>query len=170
MQTNIVYLVEGQTEKKLLETLKTEPLCIKPGRISVMNVVQERVKRALFASLHGQVTTALLFDTDNDGVTMLRTNIELLKKLPNVRDVLCVPQVKNLEDELRYSCGLKDIRELTNSKSVSDVKRDLLRLNNLGARLKQSGFSIARLWLHQVPEEFAGIENNANEVKILKKR
>ena len=73
------------------------------------------------SSLRGQITSVLLFDTDNDGEGMLKKNIEKLRELPNIRDVICIPQVKNLEDELCYSCQLRDIRELTNSKSKSDV-------------------------------------------------
>ena len=169
MQNNLVYLVEGQTEKKVVETLKSELFCVKPGRISVLNVVQQPVSRTLFASLRGQITSVLLFDTDNDGEGMLKKNIEKLRALPNIRDVICIPQVKNLEDELCYSCQLRDIRELTNSKSKSDVKRDLLRLKNLPARLEYCGFSIQRLWSRNAPEEFAIVENRANVIKIYRK-
>jgi nitrate reductase NapAB chaperone NapD len=90
MQSNLVYLVEWQTEKKIVEILKSELLCVKPGRVSVLNVVQQLVSRTLFASLRGQITSVLLFDTDNDGERMLRKNIEVLKTLPNVRDAVMV--------------------------------------------------------------------------------
>ncbi len=74
--------------------------------------------------------------------------------------------MKNLENELLYSCQVKDIRELTNSRSQSDVKRDLLRLKNLAAILEKCGFSAQRLWSRNALEEFAWIENRANTIKL----
>ena len=67
MKGGLIYLVEGATEKKLVETLKTELLCIKPGRVNILNVVQRKVSPVLFSTLHGLVNVAVIFDTDNDG-------------------------------------------------------------------------------------------------------
>ncbi len=43
-----------------------------------------------------------------------------------VKEVICITQVKNLEDELLRSCDVKQIKELTGSKSNSNYKRDML--------------------------------------------
>ena len=169
MRHNVVYIVEGETECKLLEALRTELKCIYAGKILKHNVVQDVVKKNNFLCFSRNTMFVLVFDTDTDGVAVLNQNIELLSGLPNAKEVITIPQVQNLEDELCYSCRIRDIRELTRSKSQSDVKRDLLRLSNLGMRLEQSGFDIARLWSRHAQAEFADIENNADRIKILKK-
>ena len=149
MRHNVVYIVEGETERRLLEVLRTELKCVYAGKILKHNVVHNVVKKNNFLSFNRNTLFVLVFDTDTDGVAVLNQNIEILSGLPNTREVITIPQVQNLEDELCYSCRIKDIRELTRSKSQSDVKRDLLRLSNLGMRLEQSGFTIARLWARQ---------------------
>ena len=169
MRHNVVYIVEGETECKLLEALRTELKCVYAGKILKHNVVQDVVKKNNFLSFTRNTLFVLVFDTDTDGVAALNQNIEILSELPNAKEVITIPQVQNLEDELCYSCRIRDIRELTRSKSWSDVKRGLLRLSSLGMRLEQSGFDIARLWSRHAQAEFADIENNADRIKILKK-
>ena len=168
MSHNIVYIVEGETERVLLETLRSELRYIHAGKILKHNVVQDIVKRNNFLSFNKGTLFVLVFDTDTDGVSVLKRNISIIESLPNAREVITIPQVRNLEDELCYSCRIKDIRELTHSKSQSDVKRDLLKLSNLGMRLEQSGFDIARLWSRPAQAEFSEIENNSNRIKIEK--
>ena len=51
--------------------------------------------------------------------------INFLKRSGIVSRVLCVTQVKNLEDEFLRSCNIRKIRELTGSKSDKDFKHDL---------------------------------------------
>ena len=169
MRHNIVYIVEGETERKVIEALRTELRCIYAGKVLKHNVVQEVVKRNNFMRFSRDTMFVLIFDTDTDGVAVLKQNITLIGELPNARKVITIPQVRNLEDELCYSCCIRDIRELTRSKSQSDVKRDLLRLNNLGVRLEQVGFDILKLWSRQAQGYFAEIENNADRIKIVKK-
>ena len=169
MRYNIVYVVEGETERRLLEALRTELRCIYAGKILKHNVVQDLVKKNNFMSFSRNTLFALIFDTDTDGVAVLKQNISIIAGLPNAKEVITIPQVENLEDELCYSCRIKDIRELTRSKSQSDVKRDLLRLSNLGARLEETGFDIVRLWSRQAQGCFAAIENKSNRIKIKQK-
>ena len=166
MNDNIIYLVEGETEKKLLEVLKTEIQCIKAGKVHKLNVVQEKINETLFLSFKGFLTCVLIFDTDNDGTETLLENIRTIKKFPNVKNVLCIPQVKNMEKELCYSCNITDIRKITGSKSKKDFKRDFLRLRNIGQKLLQSNFNPQKLWSRATTGIFKGIDNGAKQVKI----
>ena len=77
-------------------------------------------------------------------------------------------QKENFEDELIYSCGLKDIRELTGSRTMNDFKSDFLHIGNLAQRLKTAGFDINKLWSRIPIEDFIWVENGASYVKAVK--
>lgn len=108
----------------------------------------------------------LVFDTDKNDTAILLRNIQFLQKHSAVKEVLCIPQVKNMEDELVYSCNLKSVKELTGSKSLKDFKRDLLKCSNIASRLKNCGFSIVKFWSRMPQNKFSGIPNDAEKIKI----
>lgn len=87
-----------------------------------------------------------------------------------VKEVICVLQVANLEDELLCSCNIRNVQELTNSKSERDFKRDfkrdLLRCTNLEYRLKQCDFSIDKLWSRIPQNKFKEFGNGAEKLKL----
>ena len=160
-----MYFVEGEMEKKLIEVLKLELKSIYPGKVRKCNVVQERLRASEFIQYGIGISVALVLDTDTTSTRVLDENLQCIKGLQNCREVICIPQVRNLEDELKYACGLQDIRELTGSRSVSDFKRDFLRKKGLGNALKQAGFDIVRLWSRCAGGVFAYLENGAEKIK-----
>ena len=133
-----MYFVEGETERKLIEALKLELGSIYSGKIRKCNVVQERLRPLEFVQYGRDISVVFLFDTDTGNAEVLKENLLRVQGLFNCREVICIPQVRNLEDELKYSCGLKDIRELTGSRSESDFKRDFLRLKNLVRKMRSN--------------------------------
>ena len=161
---NIVYFVEGETEKKLIEVLKLELKSIYPGKVRKCNVVQERLRASEFIQYGREISVALVFDTDTTSTGVIDANLQSIKGLPNCCEVVCVPQVRNLEDELKYCCGLKDIRELTESRSFSDFKRDFLRMKNIGDVLMRVGFDIMRIWSRRASGVFVYVENRAEKI------
>ena len=161
----IVYVVEGETEKRLIEALKTDLRIIYPGKIRIFNVTQERIKEGLFMSCGQRVSFALVFDTDRVGVMRLKDNLEIMRKLSNCQEVICIPQVKNLEEELEYACNLRDVRILTKSQSITDFKRDFLRLKDIGRVLSANNFNIAQMWSHDAVGEYAEIKNESYKIK-----
>ena len=72
--------------------------------------------------------TVLVFDTDKSETETLKKNISLLKRYCKNVKVIILPQVRNLEDEMKRSCNIKRIKELTNSKSDKDFKRDFCKM------------------------------------------
>ena len=116
------YYVEGYDEKRLIEVLKTDMRLIIPGKVQILNVVQERLNDLKLRTLQDGTTLVFVFDTDVGVPTILNENIIKAKKSSNIKDVYCVPQVKNIEDELIRAMGLRNIEELLNSKSKKDVK------------------------------------------------
>lgn len=88
------------------------------------------------------------------------------KKSSNIKDVYCVPQVKNIEDELIRAMGLKNIEELLNSKSKKDFKRDMLRERNLKSKFESHHFDIQKLWAMNPATPFDKITNHSKKIKI----
>ena len=142
-------------------------MCIYPGKLLMYNVTQEHMREGIFLSCGQDVSFELVFDTDTRGISRLMENLELMRGLRNCREVICIPQVRNLEEELKYACNLRDVCVLTKSQSVSDFKRDFLRLRDVAEVLIANGFDIGRMWSRNAAGEYAGIMNEAHKIKKL---
>lgn len=168
MEKNFQYYVEGDTERKILEVLKTDLRCIVAGKVNKFNVVQNKFSALQIRTLRARTTVVLVFDTDKKENDTLEENIAYLQKQENVEEVICVPQIKNLEDELIYSCNIKQVGQITHSSSVKDWKRDMLACTNLKNRLEACKFSIEKFWSRQPDGMFEHINNEAEKIKIVK--
>ncbi len=167
---NYQYYVEGEDEKNLLNVLKQDFQCIESGKIDKFNVIQERFTVLRIRPLRQNTIVVLVYDTDIEEVDILRQNINFLKRQDAVKKVLCIPQVKNLEDELLRSCQIRKIEDLTHSCTKKDYKKDLIQCTNLGARLRQHGFDIAKFWsavpaapFHTFGNDSAGVKQSSSE-------
>lgn len=166
MRNRIVqYFVEGEDEKKVIDTLKTKMGLVKPGKVQVLNVVTEEISDARLLALSPGTTTVLVFDVDAGNVDILNKNIKKLKACNAVSNVITIPQVPNLEGELLRSCNIRKIEELLNSKSRSDFKSDILRVTNLDAKLREHDFNIDLFWSATPGQPYQSIENHAAQVK-----
>lgn len=135
------YYVEGEDEKSLLDALKSDLKCIQSGKVEKFNVIQNRFTAARIRPLKYGVVIVLVYDTDVEtNNEILKYNIEFLKKQSGVGEVVCIPQVKSLEDELKRACKIKNICELTNSKTTADYKKDLISCTNLGGKIEKMRF------------------------------
>lgn len=161
------YYVEGQDEEKILSVLKTEMRLIIPGKIERFNVVEREFTKSRIMLLKKGTVVILVFDTDTGNANILKKNIELLKKQSMISDVLCITQVKNLEDELKRSCGLKQIKELTGSRSNHDFKRDLLKDNSLKRKLEEKHFEVHKFWSCSDDGAYKEINNDADKIKLV---
>lgn len=167
---NYHYYVEGEDEKRLLDALKSELKCIESGKVEKFNVIQNRFTAARLRPLKYGVIIVLIYDTDVEtNLEILKNNLIFLKKQSGIKDIVCIPQVKSLEDELRRSCKIKCIGELTNSNTTADYKRDLISCTNLGTRLKRCNFDISKMWKKLPTNSFHQFGNDAERIKIYKK-
>ena len=168
MRNTIVhYLVEGKNELKVVNTLKSELKLIMPGKASVHNVVEQKIPDAFLLTIQQGTIMVLLFDTDTGQTSTLRSNLAKLEKCPRVKEVVTIPQANNLEDELKRSCSLRNIQDLLNSQSKADFKRDLIKVTNLGAKLRQHNFNIKLLWSSTPSSAYSFIPNKAEKIKLL---
>jgi len=101
------YFVEGENERKLIETIKNKYLY--SGKIKIINTIQNKVPNSILRTLERETVVVLVFDTDVEKIDILDENIKLIKNSNNVKDVICIPQIKNLEDELIYSTNINKI-------------------------------------------------------------
>lgn len=162
---NYQYYVEGEDEKKLLNVLKGDMGCIKSGKVDRFNVVQNEFTFARIRPLKLNTIVVLVYDTDIDKTDTFENNIKFLKKQTAVKDIVLIPQVMNLEDEIVRACGIKKVEELTRSCSMKDYKKDLIHCANLGKRLKECRFDISVFWTQMPRNGFKKWGNDAEKIK-----
>ena len=163
-ENRFVYFVEGDTEKRLIEVLKTDLQVIKPGKVRKLNVIEQVITQRDLMQYPDKSVLVFLFDTDTSKADILTKNLSFSKKMANIGKVICIPQVRNMEEELEFSCvNIRDVTEITQSRSRSDFKRDFLRERNLVAKLAESGFDMERLWSRQPCGVFRNV-NNASDL------
>lgn len=155
-----------KTKKKLIEVLKTDMRLIMPGKVQILNVVQERISDTKLRILASGTILVFVFDTDVGDPSILIENIKKAEKSSNIKDVYCVPQVKNLEEELVRAIGVRDIKKLLNSKSQKDFKRDMNRERNLKSKLESLHFDIHKLWTKNPGTPFDVITNSSEKIKL----
>lgn len=165
----IQYYVEGEDDKKIVDALKTDLRCIKPGKSQVLNVVTEKISPMRLRTLAPETMVVLVFDTDAGNVDILKENIRTLQKCNSVSEIVFIPQVPKLEIELVRCCNISRIEELLNSRSEKDFKRDVMRVTNLGAKLKEHKFNIDLFWNSTAPDPYQDIPNQSAKVKLKKK-
>lgn len=159
------YYVEGQDEEKLVNVLKSDMRNIEAGRVQVLNAVTERITALRLRTLKKGTIVILVFDTDTKSIDILKENIETLLKCNNVKCVYCIPQVSNLEEELVYSCNIREIGELLGTQSVKEFKRQLILEKNLQRKLEAAGFDFGKFWSREPKGVFSEIHNDADKIK-----
>lgn len=162
----IQYYVEGPDDKKVIDTLKTKMRLVKPGKVDVLNVVTERITDLRLRNLSPGTMVVLVFDVDAGSRDILNANIQKLENCQAVTEVVTIPQVSKLEIELVRSCDIRQIKELLNSRSNDDFKRDVMRVTNLDTKLREHQFDIDHFWSATPTPPYQDIPNKAAKVKI----
>ncbi|MFV0393803.1 MAG: hypothetical protein ACK5LC_05350 [Coprobacillaceae bacterium] len=160
------YYVEGETEKKLINILKTEYQIIKSGKVEKFNITIKKMKPNRVIPLKKGTIVVLVFDTDIENSSILDANIEFLEKQKNISEIICITQVNNLEDELKRSCKITEIKHLTGSMTNTEFKKDMLKQSNLKKKLDDKCFDFSRFWIMSPKESFSHIENEAKKIKL----
>ena len=104
-------------------------------------------------------------DLDLYKADILDENIKIIKNSNNVRDIICIPQIKNLEDELIYSTNITKIIDLLESKSKKDFKNDFNSCKNLIKKLEDKEFKISKIWSREAVDIFKKYKNEAIKIK-----
>ena len=157
------YFVEGENERKLIETIKNKYLY--SGKVKIINIIQNKVPNSILRTLERETVVVLVFDTDVEKIDILDENIKLIISSNNVKDVTCIPQIKNLEDELIYSTNINKIVDLLESKSKKDFKNDFNNCKNLIKKLEDKEFKISKIWSREAVDIFKKYKNEAIKIK-----
>ncbi len=159
------YFVEGESEQVLINTLKTDLGLIVPGKVEILNVVQKKINKNWLRTMKPRTTVILVYDTDIEKADTLEKNIELLKQCAAIKEVWCIPQVKNLEEELVRACNIKNVMELTSTRTLHDHKKAFVNSSNQSQILKRNGLDIKRLWSKVPDNAFAMFGNDSDKIK-----
>lgn len=159
------YFVEGEGERAIINALKTDLQCIQAGKVDVFNVIQNKLNKNMLMRLKKGTIVVLVFDTDKDQTDILDENIRFLKKQSHIKNVICIPEVRSLEDELICSCNIKNVKELMKSKSNSEYKKDLAQCRNLSQVLMKYQFDIEMFWNKDPMGAFAKYKNDSKLIK-----
>ena len=163
-----IYLVEGDCEEKLIKALKEKPALVLPGRVKILNVVQNEIPRSIMMSLEPGSLVVFVFDTDKEVTEHLKKNIEVLRRLKFNFTVLTFAQVLNFEDEIVRATDVRKAQELTKSTSVRDFKTDFCKMKAASCRsaLERHHLDVGKLWVTTPPEVFSFITQESEKVKI----
>lgn len=164
----IQYYVEGECEEKLINTLKRDLKAVKTGKVQKFNVIDNEITNARLINLRPGTLVVLVFDTDTGNTEILSKNIKKIQACNSVADLVLIPQVKNLEDELVQSCNIRNIRELLGSRSNEEFKSDFIRVTNLADKLKSKKFNIDLIWKGSPSSPYHNIKNDAKKIKLTK--
>lgn len=107
-----------------IQALKENPQKILPGQIREFNLIQQVIPNSILMMIRPGTKVVFVFDTDVPVTQYLRTNIDLVKKTCKKVEIIFLPQVKNLEDELERCTDVSRVSDLTQSASKKDFKRD----------------------------------------------
>jgi len=159
------YFVEGEDEKRLIQVLKTDMQLIQPGKIQVLNVVNEKLTDLKLRVLNPNTILVFVFDTDTKNADILKENIRFAKQASNIKCVLCITQVRNIEDELIRCTNIERIEELLDSSSKSAFKRDFIKEKRLKDKLLNHSFDLNTLWCKSPKKPFDEIPNDSSVIK-----
>ncbi len=165
MNPNCYYYVEGKCEETLIRTLKEKPALIMEGRVKVFNPIEKVLSRSELLKISAGSVVVFTFDTDVPKTDCLNQNIKILQQYVRKVSIVLLPQVLNLEDELKRCTDIRDVTELTKSKSGKDFKHDFCTLTNCRQVLDAHAINIKQLWSTPVPESFVFLPKNAGKIK-----
>ena len=168
MNNKCIYYVEGPCEQQLIAALKENPAKLIPGKIKVFNVIQNLIPKSQMLSIQSGTTVVLVFDTDVEQTAKLKKNLELLTRYCGKLQIIFLPQVLNLEDELVRCTDVSSAADLTRSNSIRNFKTDFCKLKVKDCRtmLERHGLKTEKLWAAKVPEAFSFVESNSNRIKV----
>lgn len=75
-----------------------------------------------------------------------------------IEDVILIPQVHNIEEELVRSCNINNIKDLLKSKSKEEFKTDFNKATNLKNCLIKKCFDFKKLWRTNPVGVFSGFK------------
>lgn len=151
----------------MIHALKQEPGKLIPGKVKVYNVIQKMIPKSHLLSVQPGTIVTFVFDTDIPVSKYLKKNIESLEKYCIKTQIVYLPQVMNLEDELVRCTDVKKVSELTKSNGNKNFKADFCRMKSQECRnmLEHHGIDVSKLWTTCPPDVFGFVQRNCSQIK-----
>lgn len=165
---NLFYLVEGECDEAVIRAIKEK--FIYSGKIKVINVATKKITDHIRRGIKNSTICILIFDVDiftagKGNPKIILENISKLESSSNVKKVIVICQDQSLEDEIVRATTIKNIKELLNSKTVTDFKREVLSCSNLLKKLEDKNFDINKFWIKPNLEFL----KKGNEAELIKR-
>lgn len=164
------YFTEGETDKRLVDWLKTEKQLVKSGKSTVFNMFQKQITNSLLMRISDQTNVVVIFDTDltNPNLELFLSNIKKLTKFRTVKNVILIPQCKNLEDEIVHCTSIKNITNFFPTENVEKFKQKLLASNDkfLSNKFEEKNFDFNKLWIRNPGGIYSKIQNESGLIKL----
>ena len=154
---SILYIVEGKCEEVLVRALIKDFHLLPSGRIKILNITQAKFPRSLLFSLKSNTSLIFIFDTDAGKYQLVEEAISTIESSTYGVKIITVPQCRNLEEELIYACGIKEIKQITKSKSNTDFKSDFIHASNIRQLLENCHFDFGKLWSREAAGEWEAL-------------
>ncbi len=162
-----IYFVEGDTEKKLIKCLKAGNQIIH-GKVIKYNFWEQLASSIIF-NIKKRDRVIVVFDTDKGLSIETNRFIENILTIKRVcKEIILMPQHRNLEDEIVFCCGFSSKRKmfevLYNTTSSKEFKTKFLSESQLLMKLNNNDFHTKKLWSRNNI-----FENKLNRIKNLDK-
>lgn len=148
MSQKNIYLVEGETEERLVNHLVAERL-IEPGKRYKFNLWEKDVINILRKFSRKDNVVIIVFDTDiPQQIKRFNQNLKRIVGDSSVKAVILAQQTKNMEEELQYccSCNLQKLLGEFNATGLNEFKRKFIKASSLTAHFDRLGFDFGKLW------------------------
>lgn len=133
----ILIFVEGETEKKLVNSLGVV------GKIQIVNLWEQPIKKIIPRIKEELVI--IIFDTDIlSKIDFFKQNLQILRK--NKIKFQLIQQTNNLEGEILRCSNCNKIQDVFNTQGIREFKSQWLKCQNLDKKLSDIGFQPNQLW------------------------
>ena len=145
----IIFIVEGETEKKLTNTLYIGKVTI----ANLWNLDPKKIDSILrLIPLKG---TKVFIVCDTDCIDSIKRerfikNFHSIKSHIGKDNIVLFQQNLNLEEELLYCLNINNIKELyslfNNASGTGQFKRNFINEKKLSEKLRNNNFDLSKLW------------------------
>lgn len=150
-------------QKKLIDFLKIPPYnYLLPGKVEVFNVIKKILPKQYLLSLKNNTHIVLVYDTDVNDDSMLKMNIEKIKKY-GFKNIIHIQSIKNFEDELVFSSSINNVHKIFNTQGLEEFKKKFIHCGNLLNKLYSIKFEKEKIWIRESNSRpFSNYNTNKN--------
>lgn len=164
------YFVEGECEKKLIDTYKVaKNNNLTSGKVEVFNFINQEISNQRIAVLKPKTTIILVYDIDVENIKILNKNIKKLNSY-GFKKIYHIQSIKNFEDEICFASNIKNINLIFNTVSKKDFKKEFNHCSKLDIKLKSIKFDINKIWSRLNSSSPFNIYSKQESLDVIRKK